>query len=333
MKFAFKILPAILLSFVLSARADISTQKGAQETAKAGNNTASDRSMHGATDHAMLALMNLASLNIGGAVMNGLTAYGHYNNSESLDELAAKNKVNAGSLSSLGNNVGGSATTSQGPEGADATTFRRLDKAFLYQGKTNEIAGEFEKRTGMEREKFLDALAAISESKLAPDDPMVAEKAIGRFRAFVDTVPNPEFKAGLNKAIDLVPETFQKGLVAKAISKAINIMADVNDPAGVPEAQLAGEEKMAPAEGARNLAAAQPAAEAPPQTAAPSEEAKIHVAEQNLFINMDPSEAPLKEVYGLDPNAAAEDRSIFAMVTHRYRELAPNLLAIHLVSK
>ena len=328
---------AITLSFTLtltSAHADPSQLRYQVDAAEL-HDRASDLSMESATGHAMVAVVNLAAMNIGGAVSNGYAAYGNYRNSEGLDTATDRNIRAAHSYESLSGTGAGTAkfevahkTTAAAPEaeektGAKRTTFRRLNRKFLREGKMNEIAAEFEAKSGMSRDQFFDALATISEQKISAKDPEVVEKAIGRFRAFIELVPNPEFKAGLAKALDSVPDTVQKGFVAQAISKAINFVADGNVPKIEPVAPVAAAETpRAPAsldEPALLVAANTPA---PPPVV---RDEKIGSAAPLLY------ESDAKDSDELLALAAEEDRTIFAMVSKRYRQLSPGLVAASVV--
>lgn len=302
------------------------------------NDRAANASMQSATGFAMNALMELSAMNIGGAVRNGVTAYGNYRNSESLDFVTDMNIQNANKLENLtsapepglveSKNEKRDAAASSAPFGAERTTFRRLDKKFLYEGKMSEIATEFEKRSGMNRERFLDALATVSEQKISAKDPEVFEKAFGRFRAFVDMIPNQEFRGGLDKAINLVPETVQRGLVGHAISKAINFVADLGDPPPADAEALAAE-TAAPAANApaalvlvANEPGRAPAAEVKP--ALPAETIPSINAHSPLVYEMGAQESARLLSTELDTDAG--DATIFAMVSKRYRRLTPGIL-------
>src|SRR3989344_4380440 len=236
-----------MFAWTTTALADVPPQKMSQmalqvEAAKL-NDRASDLSMENATGFAMKAVMDLASLNIGGAIRNGVTSYGNCRNSESLDDLTDRNIVDAYMLTSLaepGHVVFVAKDTSFLAGGArkfgsERTTFRRLDKKFLYTGEMNELAKQFEKKTGLTREQFFDVLAAASEEKISPDDSQVVEKSMARLRGFVSMIPNEKIQARLKELVDEVPEFFQRGVVANSISQATTFAAESGAIAGSGE--------------------------------------------------------------------------------------------------
>ncbi len=169
-------LTGLFLLSPASATAEEFTQAGAQNTAANLNNRGSDDSLEASSNSAMVAIMNLAALNIPGAFSNGYRAYGQYINSEKLDELESKNLRRKNSMASLGAGMTGGANSSTGSGGKNGggitgTTFSRLDPAFMYKGEANDIASEFEKRSGMKREEFLRHLGSATDSDITFQDP------------------------------------------------------------------------------------------------------------------------------------------------------------------
>lgn len=207
------------------------TQAQMQDEAAKLHNSGSDKSMESATNNAMKALMNLADKQIPTAVQNGYKAYGNYSNSEEMDQREAEAQANQASMRSLGAGGASKSTGSvtQGRSGAAATSFRRLSRKFLYSGEVAATAAELEKKSGMSREKFLDALVFASENKISPDDPQAIKKSVDRFKAFVATIPNPEFRGNIEGLIDSVPETVVSGVLSKAIMKFGGGKEDLRD--------------------------------------------------------------------------------------------------------
>jgi hypothetical protein len=173
----------------------------------------------------MQALMDLAATNIPSAVNNGLSAYGRYRNSESLDMLTDANINSAISMGSIG-----ARPALAGNTGPTSTTYRRLDPSFLHQGEAGKVAAEFERQTGMSRNDFLTQLSSISEQKIRKSDPMLFDKALSRLEGFVGKIPNQKFRNNLQKNINLVPNTLRKGLVAQAVAKFTGLLAGGGSP-------------------------------------------------------------------------------------------------------
>lgn len=186
------------------------------------NRVASDDSMKSSTTFAMSALMDLASLKIPAAVNNGMTAYGKYRNSETLDKLGDLNQARAASMASIGNGTG------SGKIEKTQTSFRRLGTGFLREGPAAEVAAEFEKRSGMTREKFMQHLSSVSEKKISRNDPQLVDKVLTRFEGFIADIPNPEFKGNLQKAVNMVPSTVRTGLIGKAVAKFASVVSAAN---------------------------------------------------------------------------------------------------------
>jgi hypothetical protein len=218
-------LNGLSLFFPLSAS---SNQKQFYQTTTNTNNQGSDDSLENSAVYAMSALMDLSSLNYRSALNNGLTAYGKYRNSETMDRISKENAILALSMGTIGEGAKSESASgskandgsgASGVSGSTQTSFRRLDSKFLREGKAAQVAAEFEKRSGMSREKFLEQLSTISEQKLSRHDPQLVEKAIGRFENFIKQIPNGEFRAGLQKAVNNVPATVRSGVIAKAVSR------------------------------------------------------------------------------------------------------------------
>lgn len=287
------------------------------------NRKGSDDSLQHSTAYAMTALMDLGNLNIPSAVNNGMTAYGKYRNSETMDRLGDENLRRAASMASAGTSaVGGVVKTD--------TTFRRLDPSFLRQGKFAKVASEFEKRSGMPRDTFLSQMSEISEKKIKRSDPQLVDKVLGRFESFISKIPNPEFKANLQKGVEMVPATTRTGLISKAVAKFANMTA------GAP----GGSDISAGASTAPEVAAAAPASAEPvalPAEAAPASTSGDAPRDPASTAAFDPiqSGSPLAESDDKNPlgnivlaaiDTQGQDISIFQQITRKYRTLTPALV-------
>jgi hypothetical protein len=240
------ILSLTLLSLFFSSpsHSNALNQNAANEAAARTQRRGSDQSMVASNNSAMRAVMNLATLNIPGAFSNGYRAYGEYINSEKLDSLEARNlkeqskyttlgvkrnTPNSGGPGSLPSGSGGSsavkalAPSAQAPN-AGGTTFSRLDPSFLYEGETDGVAAEFEKKSGMKRETFLKHIASATDSDIHWNDPNLMAKLEARFQAFVADVPNPEFRSGLQRAASLFPS----GARIEVLQKLAGFYQDAN---------------------------------------------------------------------------------------------------------
>jgi hypothetical protein len=287
------------------------------------NRAGSDDSLKNSTAYAMNALMDLSNLNIKSAVNNGMTAYGKYRNSETLDRLGDENMRRAASLAS----VGSSAVTEVKKT---ETTFRRLDPKFLREGKFAKVASEFEKRSGMPRETFLSQMSEISEKKISRSDPQLVNKVIGRFENFVAKIPNADFKAQLQQGVELVPASQRTGLISQAVSKfaattpslpADSAVSAASPAAEIPSALGAAEAAPSATEASDGTVAAK----------APSadDRAPASAFEPNLNeisdTGVEEGSNPLGGIIQAAIDTQAQDLSLFQQITRRYRVLTPQL--------
>lgn len=200
-------------------------QDEAQRSAAGLHKVGSDQSLQQSSVDAMVAVMNAASLNIPGAVTFGTMAYGGYRNSEELDltgDITAMNDIMMGSQ----DDVGGALEKMRAFK-TTQTTYNRLDPSFLREGKAAVVAAEFEKRSGLSREKFLKIMGDVSEAKVLPNDPNMVDTVLTRFEGLIEHIPNPEFRNNLKTAVDKVPNTVRKGIVGKAVHHLAAFMADL----------------------------------------------------------------------------------------------------------
>lgn len=302
---------------LLSPHALAVNQNEAYLQADQQNRAASDTSLKHSTVYAMNALMDLGNLNIKGAVNNGMTAYGKYRNSETLDKLGDINYNQASSLSSAGTST---------PTRKTDTTFRRLDPSFLRQGEYARVAAAFEQKSGMRRDQFLGQLAEASENKIHRSDPNLVGKVIGRFESFISKVPNKNFRSNLQKGVNMVPESLRSGLISKAVSKFANGMAALGVGPGVsaPSSPVTQPGAMASAE---EVPAPAPAAESPAETggtlaAANPDSGRVPASEEASGAEAD---NPLGNIVQAALDTQEQDPTIFQIITRRYRALTPGL--------
>lgn len=310
----------------LPARASGTNQNTALLDNDSKNRQGSDKSLENSATYAMTALMNLASSNVPGAIKNGTTAYGKYRNSETMDKIGDQSFNAAASLSS----VGGSEVSA--PRKTD-TTFRRLDPKFLRTGEAAKVAEEFEKKSGMSRDQFLQVLADVSEQKIPRNDPQLVDKVLSRYESFAAKIPNAEFRNNLQKAAKAVPSTMRNGLIAQAVSKFSNFVADLTGPSSDVSAATPPAPETAAAAGTDTPGASQAASEAfTGESRAPASGAG---AENPLTLGT--LSAPVAE--GKSTGAAAaltgivqaaietqgQDLTIFQIVSRKYRALTPTL--------
>lgn len=338
----FKWIPRLLLCLLAlslaswPARAEVN-QTNAQETNANLNHVASDDDIEAATTSGMTAIMNLAALNIPGAIKFGYKGYGEYKNSRKLDKLEAHNQRLQVSMGSLGSPVlkGGTGYDGQGkidgksgisgkPEG-----FARIKPDFLYRGEAAKVAEEFEKKSGMKREEFLQHLAAAQTAKLNYNDPELLSKILARAEIFKSRIPNKEFREGLDRAMMLVPgESTRAALLDKA--RAF-FLSDNNEPPPNSLADLTSGTANAPVAAAHKAAAPVPAQEAQASVAITQVERKPAAAlpaykkgEVGLYIGMDQAADPAAINEFLQAGRLdSESESLFKRVSSRYRALTP----------
>lgn len=310
---------ALLLCFPPSP-AHAYDQAEAQKTAAKTNNTGSDDSMEAATTSAMTAMMNLAALNIPGAFSNGYKAYGQYINSEKLDDLEAKTLSRKNIMGSVAGGTRG-APSSVTPK---ATTFSRLDPSFLHKGKAAEVADEFERQSGMKREEFLRQLGAATDSDISYEDPALLQKLEARYNLFTNSVPNKDFRNGLEKASSLFPSSARSEALGRLSAMYFDAWKGGGVTAAAPQladANLAPLPSLTPT---TNTATPEPA-----ETRAPAS-ASVAVATNTdadgIFIGIGGnSQDALKDFLGADDGS--ENDSLFKKISKRYRALTPTLVS------
>lgn len=284
--------------------------------ADAKNRKGSDQSLENSATYAMTALMDLASMNVPGAIKNGTSAYGKYRNSETMDKIGDQSFAQAASLESArgGSGVSGVRKTD--------TTFRRLNPNFMRTGEAAKVAAEFEKRTGMTREQFLQHLSEASENKIPKNDPQLIDKVLSRYESFAAKIPNQEFRKNLTKASSMVPATVRNGLIAKAVNQFTNLFAggptetaaDVSAPAPV----------VAQADASPSPAATTPEERAPASTVASTP--TLGTLSAPVADGTDTAKNPLGNIVQAAIETQGQDNlTIFQLVNRRYRVWTPFL--------
>lgn len=315
------------------------TQAEAQALAAKANAAGADQSLQTSTTRAMQALIQFSDSDITGAVKSAVRAYGSFKTGEDFDRMRKRNILTKAGLGSSGTLT---VTEEDGAFLASRTSYRRLNPEFLGQGEAAKIAEEFEKKTGIKRKDFLEQLANASEAKLYVNDPKLFEKVQADFNAFVDKIPNAEFKAKVKGAVDLIPDLTKNQLLATAVQKAVQLAAKtmpsqsdlalvektqiaVGAPTPAPERAVAS--ASAPVSASSVVAAAEPAA---------SSEAK---EEDEFAPRTDLSSDQMARTFGRetgDPflagvvraamGEAKDDDTIFRIVSRKYRALTPRLV-------
>lgn len=303
----------IILAQPLCALADGVNQNTAYLNTDTQNRSASDNSLQHSTAYGMRALMDLGNLNIKSAVNNGMNAYGKYRNSETLDKLGDINFNQANAMASAG-------SSSAAPRKTD-TTFRRLDPKFLHQGEFAKVATEFEKKSGMRRETFLNQLSEVSEKKISRRDPQLVDKVLGRFESFISKIPNKDFRNNLQKGVNMVPDSMRTGIISKAVAKFSNAMVATGGPApaAAPMNVEAVAEKPEMFTGEAPSAATEESESIHPSAQSPM------LPERELASEGEESANPLGNIIQAAIDTQAQEPTIFQLVTRRYRILTPQI--------
>jgi len=324
------------------------TQENAQNRAARINNRGSDDSMEAATTSGMNAVMNLAALNIGGAVHWGYKGYGQYTNSEKLDDLEIRTLKLQGKMTTVGQGLvkggGGGGTrqlTGRGPSGVTGnTSFSRLDSGFLYKGQAAEVASEFERQSGMKRDEFLAHLSDATDSDISWEDPDLMQQLEARYQRFKSRVPNEKFRKGLETAETLVPPTARQELLGKFSKFYFDAWKD--SPTSTPNvAQASSIDLSTPKSESTNSARPTASAAAPVSSAInsanpstdgmnrtlasadePSYKVERKMARMFIGLGSQNSQDTLNEYLA---NADLAEETIFLKVSKRYRLLTPSL--------
>lgn len=348
-----KVLPLLMLLLVLPAPCFLAraaelppnlTQAEAQELAGKVSSAGADRSLQSSTTRAMQALIQFNDSDIPGAVKSAIRAYGSFKTSEDLDRMR---KITILKKAGLGSSGTLTVTEEDGAFLASRTSFRRLDPDFLEKGEAAKIAEEFEKKTGIKRKDFLEQMANAAETKLFVNDPKLFEKAQADFNAFVEKIPNAEFKAKVKSAVGLIPDLTKNQLLATAVQKAVALAAKTmpsdSDLALVEKAQIAvgpPNPNAPPANRELATVAASTTPVAPGEVVAaaepPKEGEKEDAKDEALGVltsdqmarsyGRETGNPLLAGVVRAAMGEAKDDDTIFRIVSKKYRELTPRLV-------
>lgn len=332
---------SILLLGLLALRAGPAlalTQEEALAEAAAVNRQGSDSSLQNSTTSAMRAMLELNNQNRPGAVKNGYQAFGEYRTSQDLDVVRMENRIRQIDLYT--NNVKIGAPPPRWVQSREnyTTTFARLDPKFLRQGEAGKVADEFERKSGMRRETFLKKLAQVSESTISSDDPNLARKVLGKFSAFVDEIPNPEFRENVRKQIEATSPSSQAKLIRDGAKHIWDVLASYGVSVAPKVAALmpsaSGEGERAPASAVTASSSAFPGAG--PVAGRP--ESAVASTKHAFFQEMAPQDADLKSLnLANDPVGSAMqaalneqgEMTIFKQVSRRYRAVTPLLSVVN----
>lgn len=329
------ILAAALLA-LCAGPARALTQEEALAEAAAVNRSGSDESLQNSTTSAMRAMLELNNQNRPGAVKNGYQAFGEYRTSQDLDIVRMENRIRQIDLFTNNVKIGTPVPKWARSRENYHTTFARLDPKFLRQGEAGKVADEFERKSGMRRETFLKKLAQVSESTISANDPNLTSKVLGKFSAFVEDIPNPEFRENVRKQIDATSPSSQ----AKLIKDGAKHIWDVLSSYGVSVAPKAAalrppgaEDERAPA----SVSGASPAAFTGAGPAPGRPESAVVSTKHAFFQEMAPQDADLKSLnLANDPVGSAMqaalneqgEMTIFKQVSKRYRAVTPLLSVV-----
>lgn len=333
-------MPRFIAAFVFAALAGAASparaemnQVEALAAAAAVNKQGSDESLQNSTTSAMRAMLELNNQNRPGAVKNGYKAFGEYRTSEDLDVVRMQNRIRQIDL--FTNNISINTPVPAWAKNREVytTTFARLDPKFLRQGEAAKVAEEFERKSGMRRETLLKKLAQVSESTISADDPNLTDKVMGKFAAFVDDIPNAEFRENVKKQIEATSPKSQAKLIRDGAKHIWDVLASYGVSAAPKAAAIV---PSGPSEPGRMPASSVASSEAftgeLPRASGRSEDP---VTSKTLFQNeMAPRDADLKSLnLAADPlgsamQAALDEQgelTIFKQVSKRYRAVTPLL--------
>jgi hypothetical protein len=309
------------------AYADDLNQVQSMAAAAAVNRQASDSSLQGATTKAMQALMDLAAQNRTSAIKNGYSAYNSYLNSVNLDTDRMKNGFYAMRMSGS-NGVGVSSSADYVPEDPSnfSNPFGRLDSSFLQKGDAASVAAKFEQQSGMSRKDFLAEMTRLSQSGISSTDPQMTEKLSSQFNAFLQKIPNADFRKKLDSAISSVPSFMRSKILADGLRQVSNALASAAPAKGEEERKPASADPQQPEKKAEAASDAFPGdgekvATAPTKEAVPGFEGSIGVDPHSLELDKMGNDG----VGSLLHWAEDQGDSIFTQVSNKYRKLSSML--------
>lgn len=214
--------PRILILCSVVASCPASTwaldQAESQKAANQINNQGSDDSLKGSVNNGLKAADSLYSLDFPSAISHGVKAYGQYRNSEQLDTLKEKNEKLKASLGAVGSSGVSGATENK--SGAYVSPYQRLDRKFLYEGETGQLAAKAEKIFGMSRDSLYQHAVNIHTNSKSIFDPDFIPWASKTYRGLVEQATDPELKAKLGKIGDKGEALAKTGVGLQMIAKA-----------------------------------------------------------------------------------------------------------------
>ena len=321
MRLKYAILTGLLFLglFPMAPAAQELNQTDAQKLAAAVNEAGSDQSLRSSATTVMQALMQFGDNDIKGAVSSAYKAYGSFKDSENLDRQRKQGILLKASMGSAENiNL----TEVETAFLASSTSYRRLRPSFLNSGDDAKIAADFERKTGIRRQDFLDMLAGAAENKLYVSDPNLAEKIDAEFVGFVEKIPDPEFRGKVKYALDLVPRLARHKMLVQAVQNMVQLVKKLSSPGGMAVEAPIGDPARASA--ARSLAAL---AEVPPANEADMAGPSMSLSSDEMARATDDNAGShkLDNVIQAAIHDDPEKETIFEKVSRRYRMISPEL--------
>ena len=207
-----------------------------------------------------------------------------------------------------------------------------MDRGFLYRGETGEVAAEFEKKSGMNRETFFNELAATEASGLSWDDPSLMDKMEGRYRDFIQKIPNKEYRANIEKMHDMLSFAKKTQFLEEAAAfykkmrwsdggdKLAQQAQQARDAAKSEEAAAQGRSGGGERRPASESEATAPTPSSIAQAAEESKGPKLNKEQMGMYLGLEGSHGDeLKDFIG-------QEDSIFRVVSKRYRKLTPMMI-------
>lgn len=206
-------------------------QAAAQEEAKRVQDEGSDESLKRSYGNGLQAVNQFFNLNIPGAITYGVKAYGQYRNSEKLDSLKDKSKLNENGMAS--NGVSGPAASGSIGHTEFVSPYARLGTKFLHEGETAIIAEKIEKLSGISRDKMFQIAAETHSHSRTLDDPGFISWAMKTYRELTAKSPNKNFRDALEKFGDKT-----EGLIKTGAARGILAQFRQKDSERMPSAKL-----------------------------------------------------------------------------------------------
>lgn len=320
----FTIIFALLFSAPLRAQdnaAPAMNQAEAQKLAAQVSEAGSDKSLQSSATIAMQALIKFGEKDLTGAATGAYNAYGKFKNAENLDRLKKQNlltKASMGSAEQL------NLTEQEVAFLQTSTSFRRLSPEFFGSAENAAIAAEFEKKTGIRRQDFLEMLASAAENKLYVSDPRLAEKVEAEFEGFLKKIPNASFRASVKDSMSVVPSLTRHKLLVQAVQKMVQVAGQFGSGENTSEKEALVIANLTAAANRQPAAAADEAIPAatslnPPRSLNSDEIAKVQGGQVGGALKLD---SVVSDAIRFD----ADKETIFQIVSRRYRLLTPALL-------